>query len=119
YTQCICNKVFAAGIRKIEPDAVHKICSDILAEQETLFYQYRQMLTSVQWNVLRGIAKEDKLYQPNSKDFIQKYRIGTPSNVQRAIESLLHYEMIYRGHDDHGVYYRVYNVFLSRWLENK
>ena len=77
------------------------------------------MLTSVQWNVLNGIAHEDKLYQPNSKEFIQKYKIGTPSNVQRAIAALLRNEMIYSEQDEHGTYYRVYNVFLSRWLEIK
>jgi Predicted ATPase (AAA+ superfamily) len=119
YTQSVCNHVFAIGGPKIGIETVHKICSDILAEQEALFYQYRQMLTPLQWKVLQGIAHEDKLYQPNSKMFLQKNRIGTPSNVQRAMDALLRYEMIYREQDNQGSYYQVYDVFLSRWLENK
>jgi uncharacterized protein len=119
YTQCVCNHLFALGTKKIDVETVQKACADILAEQEPLFFQYRQMLTPVQWNILRGIAHEEKLYQPNAKTFLQKHKIGTPSNVQRAIEALMRYEMIFREQDEKGQYYRVYNVFLSRWLENK
>jgi hypothetical protein len=66
---------------------------------------------------LQAIAKEDKLYQPNAKDFISRYRLGTPSNVKRSLDALLTKEMVYQEMDEKGTYYQVYDCFLSRWLE--
>lgn len=118
YTQSLCNQLFGTEKTNIKINDVQNIGIEILKEQEPLFYQFRQMLTPIQWKVLNGIAREDKLYKPTSKEFLMKNKIGTPSNVQRAIESLSRYEMIYNDQDDNGPFYRVYNVFLSRWLEN-
>lgn len=97
---------------------VKQICSRLLEEHEHLFLQYRNLLTPVQWNILRAIAKEGRVYQPKSKGFLEKYKIGIPANIQRGLESLLKKEMIFRENDKRGAYYSVYDLFLSRWLEN-
>lgn len=117
YTQVICNKIYATEIKDITLNVVQHECSELLNEQSTVFLQYRNLLTTVQWNLLKAIAKEDKVYQPSAKNFISKNDIGTPANVQRALEALMNKEMIYRERDDKGNYYRVYDCFLSRWLE--
>jgi hypothetical protein len=117
YTQSVCNRLYASGEKKITPEGAKAICYQLLLENEPVFYAYRNLLTSYQWNLLRAIAHEDKLYQPSSKHFIGTYNVGTPSNVQRALESLLEKEMIYREHDPRGSYYRVYDCFLARWFE--
>ncbi|MCE5347026.1 MAG: hypothetical protein LLG13_12180 [Bacteroidales bacterium] len=118
YTQSICNRVFASGTKSLSMEHVRSICRDLILEHEPVFFQYRNLLTSIQWNVLKAIAKEGRVFQPNSKGFIEKYLIGTPSNVQRAIESLLKKEMIYKGNDNTGTFYCVYDLFLSRWMES-
>jgi len=117
YTQSICNRVFASGMKSIESDFVKKICNELIAEHEQLFFQYRNLLTPIQWNLLKAIAKEGRVYQPNSKSFIEKYTLGIPANIQRAIESLLKKEMIFRSNDNNGSYYSVYDLFLARWME--
>ncbi len=119
YTQSVCSHLYATGMKNITTETVKAVSIEIITEQEAVFYQYRQMLTQVQWNVLCGIAHEQKLYQPNSKAFIQTYQLGTPSNVQRAIKSLTANEMIFSEHAEQGLYYRVYNVFLLRWIRYK
>jgi hypothetical protein len=91
----------------------------LILEHEPLFFQYRNLLTPIQWLLLKAIAKEGKVYQPNSKGFIEKHRIGIPANIQRGIESLLTKEMIYKGNDTKGTFYSVYDLFLSRWLETQ
>ena len=106
-------------IKEIAIENVRKTCIEILLEQEPIFYQYRQMLTPIQWNILNGIAREHKVYQPNSKVFLQKYKLGTPANMKRAIDSLTRNEMLLNDRDEKGNFYRVYNVFLLRWLEYK
>ena len=89
YTQSVCNRVFATRIKIITPEDVRQICGSFIFEQEPLFFQYRNLLTPIQWNLLKAVAKEGKVYQPNSKDFIEKHKLGIPANIQRAMESLL------------------------------
>jgi AAA+ ATPase superfamily predicted ATPase len=117
YTQSICNRLYARGIKNITSEIAKQVCRQLITEHEQLFFQYRNLLTPIQWNLMKAVAKEGKVYQPNSKGFIEKYKIGIPANIQRAIESLLNKEMIYKGNDDNGTFYSVYDLFLSRWME--
>ncbi|MBN2633192.1 MAG: ATP-binding protein [Bacteroidales bacterium] len=119
YTQSVCNRLYAAGIKKITLDLARAACMRLLEEQEPVFFQFRNLLTAGQWTILQAIAREGKVYQPTSRCFMEKHGIGTPSNMQRGLESLLAKEMIYRENDGNGAYYSVYDVFLSRWLENQ
>jgi len=117
YTQSICNRLFARRIANITSEIAHEICRQLIREHEQIFFQYRNLLTPIQWNMMKAVAKEGKVYQPNSKGFIEKHKIGIPANIQRAIESLLNKEMIYKGNDERGTFYSVYDLFLSRWME--
>ena len=117
YTQAVCNRLFAEGYKNITLPLVLSTCGRLLDEQESTFFQYRNLLTAAQWQLLKAIAKEDKLYQPNSMHFLTTYKIGTASHVQRGLEALLTKEMIYTEKDERGNYYSVYDCFLSRWLK--
>ena len=86
--------------------------NNILKEKENIFYTYRNLLTTAQFTLLKSIAKEKKLQQPNSKEFLHKYKL-TASSVNRTLKALIDKEMIYY---ENGVY-KVYDVFLSKWLE--
>jgi hypothetical protein len=119
YTQVVCNRIFATGIKGISLSDVKEECDSLLKEQESIFFQYRNLLTSLQWNLLGAIASEDKVYKPQSREFIGKYNIGTSTNVQRTVEALMQKEMIYREEKERVSYYRVYDCFLARWLERK
>lgn len=118
YTQAVCNRLYAGAYKHITIKEVLTVCGELLKEQESTFFQYRNLLTAAQWQLLLGIAKEDKLYQPNARQFIARHRLGTPSHVTRGLEALLNKEMVYREEDEKGSYYRVYDCFLARWLEN-
>jgi len=119
YTQSVCNTLFSTGTREIDIQYAKIICGEILEEQEKTFLQYRNLLTSNQWQVLMAVAKEEKVYKPQSGEFINRYSLGTPAGTKRAIDSLLSKEMIYEENDSQGVYYSVYDLFLSRWLERQ
>ena len=88
-----------------------------MVEQEVIFYQYRNLLTAGQWNILKAIAKEGKVYHILEKKFIQNHSLGTTSSIQRTFASLLQKEMIYEEQEEKGSYYSIYDCFLSRWLE--
>lgn len=117
YTQVICNNTFSLPQTKITEETVRFVCNNLLSSQQASYIQYRQLLSPVQWQLLIAIAKEGRVYQPQSKSFIQKHKIGTPANSKRALDALLEKEMIYREDEVHTFSYQVYDVFLSRWLE--
>ncbi len=117
YTQVICNQVFAKPIKDVQLHHVHAVCKEVLTQNESIFYQYRNLLTQAQWELLTAIAKETTVSKPHSKDFIKKHRLGTSSLITRGIESLLAKEMIYHQVSEKENYYTVYDKFLMRWLQ--
>jgi excinuclease ABC subunit C len=60
-----------------------------------------------------AIAKEKILEKPNSSVFLRKYNFTQASSVNKALKYLLQKEMIYYENN----VYKVYDVFLSKWLE--
>ena len=104
---------------KIGKDDVLRSAAQILKENEQTFIQWRDLLTSNQWNYLKAVAKEKSVEKPYATSFLQKYGIGTSANSQRLLETLTDKELILANSTLEGVSYSVYNVFLSRWLENQ
>lgn len=118
YTQALCKRVFENEIDEIDIEHVHEECGAILEEHESNYFIYRNILSPVQWLLLKAIAKEEKVYHPTAKQFLMQHQIGTPANVQRALDALLSKEVVFAAHDEKGRYYQVFDCFLSRWLEN-
>lgn len=117
YTQLLCNQVFSGGEKNIKIETVLSACANLLEQQEPTFYQFRNLLTGTQWQLLTAIAKETRMQKPYSSEFIKKYHLGTPSMVTRTLESLLAKEMVYYNSGIKEPYYAVYDKFLMRWLQ--
>ena len=116
FVQMVCNKLYASGKRKIKLTDIQQTCYKILKDQEVFFYQYRNLLSSQQWNVLKAISKEEKVYQLTGKEFLTKYKFSNASAVKRCVDSLLEKEMIYQESDENGTFLRTYDVFLQKWM---
>jgi len=117
YTQIICNNVFAAGKKNVSIETVKETCDELLLLQQTTYMQYRNLLSPIQWQLLVAIAKEELVTEPQAKDFLQKHKIGASSSARKALNALLEKEMVYSIETTGKTAYRVYNVFLMRWLE--
>jgi len=118
YVQILCNRLFASGQSLITVDSINSQVDMLFREQEAVYLTYRELLTSPQWSLLTGIAKENRVYQPTAMDFIRKHQLGTAATVRRSLKALLNKEMIFMQFEKDGrKYYQVYDVFLSRWLE--
>ena len=117
YTQFFCNVLFSKNLKHNDIKDAHDVAIHILKINESIFYQYRNLLSEAQWRLLRAIAKVEKLHQPNAKDFIQEYSLGTPSLVTRGMDALLTKEMIFHNSSVEKPYYEVYDKFLMRWLQ--
>jgi hypothetical protein len=116
YTQVISNGVFATGNRNVDIEQVKQICDEQLNLQQLNFMQYRSLLSPIQWQLLIAIAKEGYVSEPQSQRFLQKYNIGAASSAKKALDALLDKEMIVSIESKEKTAYRVYNVFLMRWL---
>jgi AAA+ ATPase superfamily predicted ATPase len=119
YTQNLCNYIFSMRTNMIDSEVVKSAMANILQENESFFYQYRQLLTPVQWNYMIAVAKEHEVVQITAQDFISKYDIGTPANSRRILKSLIEKELILENVSAEKSSYQIYDVFLSRWLEVK
>lgn len=114
YVQSLCNRLYATGVKKIDDALLKNTLYELLREHEGIYYSYRNLLTQPQWDLLYAIANEETAVMPTSNKFLRKYNLGSASTVNRSINALLSKEMIFQTQDG----YLVYDVFLSRWLEN-
>ncbi len=119
YTQYFCNYLFASGIKHIELNDVQKTAIEILKLNENTFFQYRNLLTAGQWQLLQAISKEGRLRKAHSISFISKYKLGTSSMISRGIEALLEKELIFYNASVANPYYETYDKFLMRWMQHK
>jgi len=119
YTQNLCNYIFSMGVKVIDVDVIKSAMAEILRENESFFFQYRQLLTPDQWNFMIAVAKENEVSQVTAQKFISKYHIGSPANSRRILKSLIEKELILENTSIEKSSYQIYDVFLSRWLETK
>ena len=119
YTQSLCNHVFLKSGKNVGLQDALASAHQILVENEQTFLQWRDLLTPLQWNYLKAVAKEQSVDKPFATGFIQKYNIGTSANSNRILDALIDKELILANSTEEGVSYSVYNVFLSRWLEGQ
>ena len=86
---------------------------EYLQSQRDIFHTYRRLMTSNQWLLLRGIARERGAKLVMGGEFVRKYGLGSPSSVQTALDALYDKELIYE--EDGRLFSE--DVALSRWLE--
>ncbi|MFO7852024.1 MAG: AAA family ATPase [Bacteroidota bacterium] len=117
YVQLLCNRIYLSAGKKITSEKWKDEADKILKEQEFVFYGYRDMLTQPQWELLKAVAAEGKVYQPTSYEFISGHRLGNPATVLRSLKSLQGKELIYREIDESGdSYYSIYDILFARWV---
>jgi AAA+ ATPase superfamily predicted ATPase len=117
YTQIICNRVFDEKKKNISIKHVKKVCDEQLNLHQSTFMQYHNLLGPVQWQLLLAIAKEGTVTEPQANKLLQKYKIGAASSARKALAALLEKEMIFSIESMKKPAYRVYDIFMMRWLE--
>lgn len=115
YTQSLCNRLY--NFKKIDIITVKVACNYLLTENESTYLQYRKLITSKQWDFLVALAKEEKITQVYTSDFLKKYNLGTPSSTSRILKSLIEKELILESIGVKETNYCVYDVFMMRWLQ--
>lgn len=111
--QLICNKLFGAHDR-VSHHHLTETYREILAQEAPLFANYADLLTQVQWQVLRAIAKSEPVKSPHSRAFIDSNQLGAVSSVSTALNMLIKKEIVIKDND----VYRVHDVIFTRWLQS-
>jgi len=117
YVQLLCNRIFLSSKRKVRHDLWKEEAMRLLKEQEFVFYSYRDVLTTSQWNLLKAIAGDGVVRTPTSHDFLSRHGLGTSATVLQSLRTLQKKELVFRDLDVEGKpYYGVYDVLFSRWI---
>jgi uncharacterized protein len=113
YVQYVCNLLYEKGSKKIKDIEVNDIFHQIITDFEPHFINYRNLLPAHQYRLLKAIGVEDGVTQPTSGNFINRNDLTSASSVSTSLKALADKEMIVYDKEK----WKVYDVFLSRWLE--
>lgn len=116
YIQLMMNRLYERNKRITE---LHQATDAIIAVLATLTPQYEMLmtfLTSNQVNLLKAIAKEGKVEQPQSNEFIKRNDLPSPSSVKAALDVLVDKELVYTQPDGYIIYDRLLNLWLQRGM---
>ena len=114
YTQFLCNRLFSM-YKKVDLEHVEKTLMNILIENEPVFANYLNLITTTQYKTLRAIAIDGEVKSPNSNEFLQKHSLGAASSVSQAVDSLIDKEFIMR---EKGALI-LQDKFLREWIRMK
>jgi hypothetical protein len=118
YVQLLCNRIYLNAARHIKTETWQEEALKLLKEQESVFFQYRDIITNPQWQLLKAVAKANQVFEPTSKEFVSTYNLGSPATVLRSLEALQKKDLIYKERDQSGkLYYGVYDVLFQKWIE--
>jgi len=113
YVQYVFNHLYGKGGSGITDTVVKNLFHQILTDFEPQFINYRNLLPSHQFRMLKAIAIENGVSQPTSGNFISRNDLTSASSVSTSLKALADKEMIVFDRER----WQVYDVFLSRWLE--
>jgi len=116
YVQFFCNRLYAKK-RKVTLKLIQEEKLKMLNEFEPVYHNFKALLSALQWQVLRAVAKEERLYSPTAFEFLYKYKLGAAASVKRALQALIAQDMVSVIQDDFKGYYRLNDVFLMRWFQ--
>ena len=112
YVQLVCNKLYALS-GQLSEEKLDETFVQILQEEENVFSNYRNLLTTTQWKVLTALAKEGTVKEPTSGKFLKKYDISSASTMNTTLKALENKELIIRINDE----YTLHDTLLMRWIQ--
>lgn len=120
YVQLLCNRVFSSASTVVSSGLWKQQAEELINEQEQVFYNYRSLLTTLQWQLLKAIALDERVYAPTSKEFIQKHGLGSSATILRSLNALLKYELVYKAVNSEGEsHYAIYDILFGQWVRTR
>lgn len=114
YVQYVCNRIYSKS-QNVSGDLMYEVINEVLEENEPVYINYKNLLTTQQWKLLAAISKESNLQSPLSIGFIKKYDLNSASSVKRSLDSLLKKEIVIKYKEK----FQINDLFFSLWLKKK
>lgn len=114
YVQFICNRLFSQ-FKNVSSNEVKQTMQHILNENQPVYASYLNLLTIIQYRILRAIALEGAVESPTAGAFLARHEIGAASTVSQAVESLSRKEFI---HEESGRW-SLQDKFFAQWIRSK
>jgi hypothetical protein len=119
YNQLLCNRIYASGQAKITTTVWQEEALKLIRDTEAIFFGYRDLLPSVQWQLLKALAGEQKVKAPTANEFISKYALSGSATILQSLKALIKKELVYKDYDDDGTaFYSVYDLLFHHWIRN-
>ena len=113
YTQLICNESYYKSAHALNRDEAYGIANNYLETRKADYAGILNLLPENQKKVIKAIAREGRVQQPTSIDFLIRHNLPSTSSTLQAVKALEEKEMIYKTANG----YKVYDVFFRRFLE--
>ena len=114
YVQFLCNRLFSL-FRNITGKEVSHAMQMILHENQPIYANYLNLLTIIQYRILRAIALEGVVESPTSAKFLAKHNLGAASTVSQGVESLTRKEFI----QNEAGRLSLQDKFFAQWIRSK
>lgn len=114
YVQFLCNRLFG-DFKQVTSNEVDRTILTIVKENEPIYANYLNLLTTTQYKTLRAIALEGRVTNPTAAQFLAKHSLGAHSSVSQAIDSLLKKEFLSEESD--GLLLQ--DKFFAQWIRMK
>ena len=112
YVQFLSNRLYGSRLKRIEKQDVENMYKQIIAENEPIYANYLNILTPLQFRLLKALAKDEGYGGITSKDYLMRHNLGAASSVNTASKSLFDKDFIYA---DKNRYYLT-DKFFKGWL---
>ncbi len=117
YTQHLCHPLWelCESGKAVSEEMIGQATALLLDRESYAFENLWDSLTRNARRLLRGIALEGAGAQVFSSEFTRKYQLGSSSNAQRAVDSLIRKDIIDK--DDRG--FVIPDRFFRLWINSK
>jgi Cdc6-like AAA superfamily ATPase len=89
-----------------------KTLKKVLERYHSIYYNFRNRFTDLQWKLLLAIACEESVKHPHAFEFLINYRLGAASSVERALRNLSDTGIIRNTNNG----WKVADIRFQRWL---
>lgn len=112
YVQYILNRLYELAPAEVEVSDVTDCITSIVRTNAEDYQQLFHRLTRNQQQLLRAIATEGCVEAINAGSFLRSHGLKGTSSVNKALQSLLKDEYVYRYSEG----YQIYDRFIALWL---
>lgn len=113
YLQSVLNRLYEREKHVTNYQQVRDAILSILSDKGSQYEMLMTFLTANQFCLLKAIAMEGVVAQPQANEFVLKYELSGGSSVKRALDVLKEKDLVYRTSKG----YIVYDRFLDLWLK--